>query len=555
MSERMLADVENYVRSGGTFVTFVQTGRHATNQADAWPISRLTGYAVDRIDALDDNGRIRQSGRLASAPGQTVLAGEWDGVRANGLRLRKVADDAQDVLLWDDGSVALGVRRLGEGYIVHVGCKFSGDSIPDRIDAKRRDAASLRALPANGNDALTNLLTQLLEWRNIAPLPFRWQADRDGTLVRHYVSNNGLYDIWVLWNPSDSAAVKGRLQLTGSSATWGVDLRDKASLPITNGALALELKPLETRAVMTPRNAIGQAPADWFTLQRNWWRGTARGDAPPAEPVRVDNTLDLTDGWARHVVKPGEDIAALLAPTSSTAAWEKTRLGAWPTAGWPEPGTVVVRRSFTVPQNWKGDVTLTLESNSGNYFVGEGEIYLDGKVIHAKSRNGIDGFTSPSLKPGSTHELAVVIHSTGTLSGVRGDAWLWLWPEPAARVDLAGEWSESPDALRWTGSVRFPGRSSAFAMKRMVQVPARFPGVETPHAYLDVDAGGRIIGALVNGRFVRRYHRITADRFQLNVTPWIRFGAENHIELIRHWDEPRGGDVRSVGLSIYSEPY
>lgn len=555
MSERTLADVEKYVRDGGTFVTFVQTGRHATTQADAWPISRLTGYAVEKIDAMNDNGSVRESGRLAPAPGQTVLAGEWDGVRANGLHLRKVADDAQNVLLWQDGSVALGVRRIGKGYIVHVGCKFTGDSIPDRIDAKRRDAASLRALPANGTDALTNLLAQLMEWRGVAPLPFSWEADRDGALVRHYVSNNGLYDIWTFWNPSDSAAIQGRLGFAGKSPAWCVDLLDKASLPTIDGVVSIDLKPLESRAVMTPRSAINQAPANWFALQRNWWRGTTRGDEPPAEPVNVENTHNLADGWALRVVNPGEDVAALVAPTTDSTAWKKVRLGAWPTAEWPEPKTVVLRRSFTVPQNWKGDVTLTFESNSGSYFAGEGEAYLDGKKIHGKTNSGLDGFTDASLKPGSTHELAFVITSTGTLSGVRGDAWLWLWPEPAARVDLAGEWSESADALRWTGSVRFPGNSSAFAMKRTATIPATFPGVETPHAYLDIDSGGKIIGALVNGRFVRRYHRITTDRFQLNVTPWIRFGEENQIELIRHWDEARGGEVRSIGLNIYPKPY
>ena len=92
-------------------------------------------------------------------------------------------------------------------------------------------------------------------------------------------------------------------------------------------------------------------------------------------------------------------------------------------------------------------------------------------------------------------------------------------------------------------------------MKRMVAVPASFAGVEDPQTYLDIDAQGGIIGALVNGNFVRRYHRITADRFQLNVTPWVRFGEENEIELVRHWDESRGGVVRSVGLNIYPEPY
>lgn len=555
MSEDMVSSIEKYVRDGGTFVTFVQTGRHSTNQADTWPIARLTGYAVEKIDAMDSDGRVRQSGKLALAPGQTVLSGAWDDFRANGLHLRKVAADAHDVLLWNDGSVALGVRPLGKGYIVQVGCKFSEGSIPDRLDPQQRSRESLRALPANGNDALTNLLAQLLEWREVAPLPFRWQADHDGVIVRHYVSNNGLHDIWTLWNSNDSRPIKGRLQLIGKSPAWCMDLLDKASLGLTDGTVSLDLQPLQTRMVMTPRNAITDAPAAWFALQRNWWRGTTRNDAPPAAPIQVDNVLDLTDDWAFHPLAQGENPDVLIAPSTDDTAWTRVRLGAWPTAEWSEPKTVVLRRRFTIPNNWKGDVLLTMESGSGSYFAGEGEVWLNGKNIHAKSKEGFDGFAAESFKPGSTHDLAVVITAQGTLSGVRGNAWLWLWPEPAARVDLSGDWQESADALRWGKSVRLPGKSDAYVMKRTVAVPASFTGMKTPQAYLDVDASGKIIGALINGRFVRRYHRITSDRFQLNVTPWIRFGEENEIELVRHWDESRGGDVRSVGLSIYPKPY
>jgi len=555
MSEEMVSAVEKYVRDGGTFVTFAQTGRHSTVEADVWPISRLTGYSVEKIDTLRPNGGILQSGKLSLAPEQTVLSGAWDGVRANGLHLRKVAADAENVLLWEDGSVALGVRRLGEGYIVQVGCKFTGDSIPDRIDPEQRSPSSLRAIPANSTDALTNLMVQLLEWRRIAPLPFRWEAHGDGVMVRHYVSNNGLYDIWTLWNQNESRPIKGQLQLAEKSTSWALDVLDNAPVAMASGTVTVDLQPMQTRMLMTPRNEITKAPAAWFSLQRDWWRGTTRSAAPLAVPVQVDNVLDLTEGWAFHILSAAENPSALVAPAVDDTAWPRVRLTSWPTTDWPEPKTVVLRRRFTIPEHWKGDVTLTMESSSGSYFAGEGQIYLDSKSIAPKSKEGIDGFTAESLKPGSTHDLAMVVTSPRTLCGVRGNAWLWLWPEPAARVDLAGDWQESTDALRWGKSVRLPGKTDAFVMKRMVAVPASFAGVEDPQTYLDIDAQGEIIGALVNGNFVRRYHRITADRFQLSVTPWIRLGEENEIELVRHWDESRGGVVRSVGLNIYPEPY
>ena len=46
MDEPLLEGIERYVRDGGIFVTYVQTGRHTSAEKDAWPISKLTGYSV-----------------------------------------------------------------------------------------------------------------------------------------------------------------------------------------------------------------------------------------------------------------------------------------------------------------------------------------------------------------------------------------------------------------------------------------------------------------------------------------------------------------------------
>ena len=48
MDETLIDRIEAWVRRGGTFVTSAQgqTGRHTPEEADVWPISRLTGYRV-----------------------------------------------------------------------------------------------------------------------------------------------------------------------------------------------------------------------------------------------------------------------------------------------------------------------------------------------------------------------------------------------------------------------------------------------------------------------------------------------------------------------------
>ncbi|MGE9296090.1 MAG: hypothetical protein ACQKBV_07385 [Puniceicoccales bacterium] len=554
MSEEMVDEIEAYVREGGTFITYVQSGRHTPTKADAWPIERLTGYAVERIDAMDADGKVLESGLLSLAPGQNVLSGKWDGARANGLHLRKVAEDAQDVLLWDDGTVALGIRPLGKGYVVQVGCKFSATKIRDRLDPEQRSEESLHSLPESGDEALTNLLVQLMEWRDVVPLSFEWNGNRDGVLVSQYVSNNGLYDIWAIWNQNDSKVVEGKLQMRNRTPAWCLDMVDESSVDINGGVIDIKLEPLQTRVFMTPRDEIGAAPTEWFTLQRNWWRGTTRSGEAPTLSVDFDNTMDLTNSWSTHLLAPGEAVSEFVAKGVDTKGWPQKRLSSWETADWPAPKTIILRRQFTIPDDWSGDVTMTLESKSGSYFAGEGQIFLDGKKIHDKKQYGMDGFTSPTFTPGSTHDLAIVIKADSTLAGVRGNAWLWLWPTPDEVIDLAGEWQVSEDSLNWIRSAELPGQYDGKLLKRIVDVPATFEGMEDPQVYLDVDARD-IVGFMVNGRFVRRYHRITTDRFQLNVTPWIKFGEPNEIELVHYWRNHEPASVKSIYMSIYSEPY
>ena len=555
MSEAMVDEIEEYVRGGGTFVTYVQTGRHSTTKADAWPIDRLTGYTVDRIDRMDPDGRVIESGLLSVSPGQTVLSGEWEGTHANGLHLRKIAEDAEDVLLWDDGSVAMGVRSLGKGYIVQIGAKFSGTKIRDRLEPEQRSEESLHALPENGNEALTNLLVQLMEWREIEALPFEWESDSDGVLVSHYISNNGLYDLWAIYNQNDSTAVTGKLQMHDRAPAWGLDMIDESPVNVENGLIEVALEPLESRVFMTPRNQIEEAPTEWFTLQRNWWRGTRRSSDPATKPVEFGNMMDLTDGWSYHLLEPGERVESFVEMGAKVDDWPTRKLSVWETTDWPDSKTIVLRRQFTIPEDWSGDVSLSLESRSGSYFVGQGEIFLDGKSIHDKKQYGMDGFTSDTFEAGSNHVIAVVIEADSTLSGVRGNAWLWLWPEPVETMDLAGEWQVSSDSLNWNGSVKLPGKyKDASLLKRTIEIPASFEGLDDPQIYLDADAEN-LIGFMVNGRFVRRYHRITSNRFQLNVTPWIKFGESNEIELVNYWRGRDSGEVRSIEIDVYSEPY
>ena len=52
-----------------------------------------------------------------------------------------------------------------------------------------------------------------------------------------------------------------------------------------------------------------------------------------------------------------------------------------------------------------------------------------------------------------------------------------------------------------------------------------------------------------SGRLVRRLHDEVGAVTRLNVTPWIRFGRENEIHIVR--DSPGSGAINRVGIDIH----
>ena len=111
-------------------------------------------------------------------PGQKVFHGDVPAWRyaenSAGLSLKKIDPACEDLLLWDDGAVAAGLRRLGKGLVFNLGSNSA-------------------VLPG-----------QILEWLKVKKVPIE-SSDR-AIMTRHFVSNNGLYDMWVMWNTKGEPA-------------------------------------------------------------------------------------------------------------------------------------------------------------------------------------------------------------------------------------------------------------------------------------------------------------------------------------------------------------
>jgi hypothetical protein len=190
MDDRLLSAIESYVRAGGTFVAVSDTGQHDLLQPDTWPIEKLTGFKVV--------GQ-RENSMVTVLPGNPVLkrlAGltfNGNGIAVNWMGQNHLADssvalapqDGDGVALarWADGSVAVGMRRLGKGRVVVLGSSF-WRSMSDRAGS---------GVSLNGT-VQTTFLNDIF-----AGLGIRKPADinSEDVWLRCMTTKNGLQD-WVM---------------------------------------------------------------------------------------------------------------------------------------------------------------------------------------------------------------------------------------------------------------------------------------------------------------------------------------------------------------------
>ena len=530
MSDTLISGIETYVRNGGIFVTNGQTGRHDDVHPDTWPISRLTGYHVITPNV---------GGLTASpAPGQTVFTGlEWDKpVAGGGQSLKKVALECQDLLLWSDGTTAIGMRPLGKGWIVNAGASI--------------------------NDLL--VIRQIVAHFGIKRIPATY-APAPGLHFRHFIANTGLQDIWVLFNETPTAVTTSLTFPPGVHPASMTDIITHGALEITRGDSGdtvpnIALHPWQMVMYVSPRADIAASPLEWLELQRGWWAGTK---TPPAKhlPTLAEQqrfTLDITDDWAFKQIDGATDdqANALVLPTLDDHAWERRNLEQWLDPGPPKPQRLVLRRTFTVPLHWTAGTVLFCNEVVGGAFFLEARTFIDGKPLYDGRWLGNGPNYNPlggMLKPGSTHHVAFDIRSASTLIGARCPCWLTYEPDPLDKQDLAGQWTGYSDEIHALGPVQLPGVVKGVAyLSRSVEIDSAHRGRNVV-VYASVP-DGMITGLLINGQRLDPA-RVGYERHDLiiDITPMVNFGKENTIEFAFAY--PNSYTIEAVEIRYYEKGY
>lgn len=544
MDDAMIGQIEKYVRDGGTFITLIHTGRHSPTQADSWPIEKLTGYHVLTIEKYDAQGHGMKfpdpnapgagsnTQPVFLAPDQQIYTerGPWmSSPYVTGLRMKKMAPDAQDLLTWKDGTVAVGLRKIGKGAIIEFGAKgdSAGSVAPDWM------LPILKSIGVKMNRTDVQMAGKP-NARNLSDY-----------FCREYESNNGLYNVTALWNPG-AAPISLSVNFHDQPSS-ALDVETQEKLPLTNGKLDVALDPNQLRMILTPRNQLAQAAGNWFDLQRKWWRAAKAVSEPfPKPDERFVRPLD--DDWAWQAMADKQDPDT--APDFDDSKWPRISLGAWTTdPARKDVHHAEMRRKFTVPTEWNGGtVRLWIATGGFPTYADEGRIFLDGKPLGGwgveSSVNGSD--VGGVLTPGSVHTLTVEARGKGQLVGLVGDAWIIYVPKPSATIDLAGAWTTCKDGLFLdTGTVTLPGSYEAHSLWRTINVPQN----DAAKTVMLVEDAERPFNAIINGTQVQ-YSRIPSanSHLEMNITPYIHFGQDNRIQLISVYNH---GTISRLALDLY----
>ncbi len=467
LTEADVANIERYVRQGGTFVAFNITGMHTPGTPYSWPISRLTGLAVKNRDignspiSFDESETVWPTLRGKKLNGWGTSF-DWLKNNLAGPALGQTAIDpsVKVIATWTNapagtGNIAIASRKLGKGTVLTVGSSFWRG-----------------AMDTNGHWISNAEKAQYFdELMNSVGVPRdSWVTGGDNVnqevWAEHWRSKNGVYDVYPVARintnhdqPPLAAQIKLRAdrplaKVVDLSATGHPELA--TSTDATSFSLPpVRLVPMEAHVYAAPRPDVENAALYWLGVQQDQWHAlpaVAANAIPPAPPPPSD-TLPLADGWRMAVGQPD---TAWTAAGFNDAKWKTVKLGTFATLGLSEDSVAQFRHTVKLPTSWRNQ-QVKLVFDAPYWFWGvkqRGRLWINGEEIAKPIPTWNTGaFSVDVTKYAGTSKIAVALEVDGTVhgndrqarpSGVSGTFYLAASPQPFKIQPIEG-WQIATD--------------------------------------------------------------------------------------------------------------
>ena len=528
MDAAMVDRIERYVRAGGTFVAFSETGRHTDLERDAHPFARLSGFRTSDFEGGNTEVKF--------ADGETVFPA-WAGkaFAANGYgkytqanwrynrMLVKTADDAEVLATWvPSGKPAAGVRRIGKGRVITLASGFW------------REAADIcgKWVPSRYNELTDQLFAQLGATRNA-------NADSFHVWTRKATSKNGLEDWLIAFNVALDDAQRPVAVTSGVS--FRTDAKPARVFDAFTGAdvawtyedgfvriPSVEFGPYKTRifAAAKPVAPTAGLPFWWEEKLRYWKKGPE---------IRVPD-----------VRVPRADIVAFDDWEFSTApekgGWRKANNSTWKIQ-FPDlrdyKGPATYRAKFTLPADRKDERWVvrfgyrTIYDRAELLMNGKKFLEFDQAKVHRELCGDTAADVSQLLVFGGENVLEVRVTGGSKFTAGICDL-IWMYPEQrlAETIDLRGDWTAVMKDFATEKPAKIPGANHCRYLKRTLEIPKSWAG---RRIYLRVVYPENTIGAVVVNERSRNLpgcgHTPWGNREVLNVTDLVKPGETNTIEL------------------------
>ncbi len=560
--------IRKYVEQGGTFIATQNSGRDSLLEGDSWPISQLTGFKVLQ---LAKKGDIKFGNNLPVFKGWEGREFEGEGSSLDfkdvqwatnvSVGLAPAAADTVALAKWDDGSVAVGMRKLGKGRVIVLGSTFWRNG---------------RDVGGTGMWRTGKVEPEFLE-RLFTDLGVNRTADAStpDVFAREMITKNGLQESLIAINTTNAnvTADLGFATSKQPEAVW--DMNDNSPVPFTytDGWVRIKdaaLTPYGTRIFATKRGTLSEGVDFWWGEKTKFWtrrKTVAPLVQPSTNPASPPPTISL-EAWKFFPDRDGTigNTNGWLMPSYNDAAWRSANNTPWNLQfdDLVDYGGVGLYRSlpFAIPANWKGKpITINMDGYLGACWTSI-DVYVNGVKI--------DALLHPRLKIDVTSYLkrkgnVVCVKLAGRpitgdypLSGIEGSA-IWLQPEQILTPfqSLLGEWqavqadwvTQQPVTLLGVNtSLTDDGRVkngvqavTANHLVRSVNIPSAWEGRSV---YLHLvspsmtSSKTQPISGLPGGMLMVNGHILLFAGWPnrpfdetLNLTPYITFGKANQIEI------------------------
>ncbi len=540
MDAEVIAAVRRYVEKGGTFIALHNTGRHGTLAPDTWPVSQLTGFKVvsqgkrGKIKFCESAPLFKEwAGREFEGEGSAL---DWmgsDSAKDVGTGLKPDADGATVLAKWDDGTAALGCRRLGKGMVVVLGSTF-WRSGKDSSGAWKTSAELEGAF-------ITRLLGDLGVTRDAV-------AGSGSVWARKSTSKNGLQDWLIAFNSGDTEVSTDLSLKTTGTPIEVIDLVERKAVPFETapgGWIRIKnvtMPGMAVKAYGVKRADFTGALTVWWGEKLKYWRKNKFSDVDLDDigfPTKNTDALAF-DEWRFTTDPEGKTggAAEWTKPDFDDSGWRKLKSGAWNLLDETlkdYSGNGLYRAKFTVPGAWKGHtVALNLYSFNNPIVRGEGEFLINGKTVASYKAHGWSqtyNYDVTSLLVEGENMLSVKVKGDKEFSGICGAVWLAPERRLDPMADLAGTWQVVKGDLVTTEDAAVPGKFTGSHLRKTFDIPADWKGRDI---FLHFESAAQWVGSVVvNGRPVsyNSYLHPFGLRTEVNITPFVRCGASNRIEL------------------------